>query len=35
VPDAQPVYQDACVAAIGTALEAEDLGEDEEPEDAE
>ena len=35
VPDAQPTYQDACVAAIGTALEAEDLGEDEEPEDAE
>jgi hypothetical protein len=34
VPDAPPTYQDACVAAIGDALEAEDAGSaKEEPEE--
>ncbi len=36
VPDAPPTYQDACVAAIGDALEAEDAGSvKEEPEEVE
>lgn len=35
LPDAQPTYQDACVQAIGAALEAEDLGEEDEPEEVE
>jgi hypothetical protein len=35
VPEAEPTYQDACVQAIGAALEAEDLGEEEEAEEVE